>query len=273
LDLVPLRFDFVARDRLHFAAGKSANILRGAFGIALERISTPAEYRRLFEPRGGGPSGFADRPRPFVFRARHLDGATVEPGEPFRFGLNLFALDPEARRLVAEAFDYAAGQGIGPGRGLAELREVSGDPISLDLAADGNARPRIRVDFLTPTELKHEDRLVGRPEFGVLFARARDRVGTMRAFYGAGPLAIDFAGLGARAALARMTRCELREVAVARRSSRTGQTHGIGGFIGFAEYEGALGEFLPFLRAARWTGVGRQAVWGKGEVAVADLRD
>ncbi len=53
-----------------------------------------------------------------------------------------------------------------------------------------------------------------------------------------------------------------------RRSSRTGQTHSIGGFIGEAEYEGDLREFVPFLRAAKWTGVGRQTVWGKGEIEV-----
>ena len=35
-----------------------------------------------------------------------------------------------------------------------------------------------------------------------------------------------------------------------------------------AEYAGHLAEFLPWLRAARWVGVGRQTVWGKGDVRV-----
>ncbi len=55
-----------------------------------------------------------------------------------------------------------------------------------------------------------------------------------------------------------------------RRSGRTGKTHPIGGFIGSADYEGELAEFLPFLEAARWTGVGRQTVWGKGEISVEE---
>ncbi|MCU1257176.1 MAG: hypothetical protein JWO80_61, partial [Bryobacterales bacterium] len=42
----------------------------------------------------------------------------------------------------------------------------------------------------------------------------------------------------------------------------------IGGFLGTAEYEGELAEFLPYLQAAKWTGVGRQSVWGKGEISV-----
>jgi CRISPR/Cas system endoribonuclease Cas6 (RAMP superfamily) len=55
---------------------------------------------------------------------------------------------------------------------------------------------------------------------------------------------------------------------VERKSGRTGQVHSLGGFTGEAEYEGALAEFVPWLRAARWVGVGRQTVWGKGEMRV-----
>jgi hypothetical protein len=68
-----------------------------------------------------------------------------------------------------------------------------------------------------------------------------------------------------------MTRCETRRLDIRRRSSRTGQAHGIGGFSGFAEYEGDLAEFVPWLEAAQWTGVGRQSVWGKGEIRLQRL--
>jgi hypothetical protein len=33
-------------------------------------------------------------------------------------------------------------------------------------------------------------------------------------------------------------------------------------------YEGELSEFVPLLRAACRTGVGRQTVWGHGEIAI-----
>jgi len=42
--------------------------------------------------------------------------------------------------------------------------------------------------------------------------------------------------------------------------------------VGIAEYEGDLAEFLPYLEAARWTGVGRQSVWGKGEISLTALQ-
>ncbi len=107
-----------------------------------------------------------------------------------------------------------------------------------------------------------------RPEFGILFGRARDRVSTLRSLYGAGPLDIDFEALGGRASAVRMTSCQVRHFAARRRSSRTGQSHGIGGFVGAAEYEGELSEFLPILEAAQWTGAGRHCVWGNGELRV-----
>ena len=102
----------------------------------------------------------------------------------------------------------------------------------------------------------------------MLFARVRDRISSLRAFYGAGPLDIDFRGLGERAAEVRMTRCDIRSIEIERRSSRTGQIHSLGGFMGEAGYEGALAEFVPFLEAAQFTGVGRQTVWGKGQIEV-----
>ena len=110
--------------------------------------------------------------------------------------------------------------------------------------------------------------MADRPEFGILFGRLRDRISTLRALYGAGPLEIDFRAMGERAAAVRMTRCELQRTEVDRLSSRTGQRHPLGGFVGEAEYEGELGEFLPYLRAGKWVGVGRQTVWGKGEMEV-----
>jgi CRISPR-associated endoribonuclease Cas6 len=271
LELIPLRFAFTAREPVHFPAGKAANVLRGAFGLALAQVAAAREYARLFQPRSeDGPSGLADPPRPFVFRARHLDGVTVPAGGDFEFGVNLFTLDPEARESLVRAFEHAGREGFGTRRGKADLRgaEAAGGIVSLDLTASEPPPGRIRVRFLTPTELKHEGRVVERPDFAILFARVRDRISTLRALYGSGPLEIDFQGRGQRAAAVRLLRCELRRGELERRSSRTGQSHSIGGFTGFAEYEGEFAEFLPYLEAARWTGVGRQAVWGKGEIAV-----
>jgi hypothetical protein len=126
----------------------------------------------------------------------------------------------------------------------------------------------VTVRFQTPTELKSAGGLAERPEFPIVFARLRDRISTLRSLYGAGALDIDFKGLGERAARIELRRGDLAWEQVKRKSGRTGQVHPIGGFTGEAEYAGHLAEFLPWLRAARWVGVGRQTVWGKGDVRV-----
>jgi hypothetical protein len=102
----------------------------------------------------------------------------------------------------------------------------------------------------------------------VLFARLRDRISTLRALYGPGPLDIDFRALGERAAAVRLARADLRWERVVRRSGRTGQVHPLGGFMGEVEYQGDLAEFAAWLRAGRWVGVGRHTVWGKGDFRV-----
>ena len=67
-----------------------------------------------------------------------------------------------------------------------------------------------------------------------------------------------------------MTSCEIHCHEVGRRSTRTGHTRSSGGFAGGAEYESDLA-FLPYLEAARWVGVGRQAVWGSSPRAARSV--
>jgi CRISPR-associated endoribonuclease Cas6 len=285
-DLDSFRFHFTALESIDFPQGKPGNILRGAFGSVFRKIACAPDcpglsggnvrecerrqscaYARIFEPAsiGKGPSGLGDWPRPFVFRAAHLDGTTAAPEKQFWFDVNLFDTRDAPLKYFVPAFQQLAHAGLGPRRGRAELMSAEHlDRVSILLDDTPADVRRLRIEFKTPTELKGGDR----PEFGVLFARSRDRISTLRALYGPGPLEIDFRGMGERANAIRMTRCELRHVDAERRSSRTGQVHGIGGFVGVAEYDGDLGEFLPYLEAARWTGVGRQCVWGKGELRV-----
>lgn len=288
------RFRFCSTGTLHFPPGQAGNIARGAFGSILCKlvclpncpgaktcdVRAACPYARVFSPQaapGEGPSGLVDRPRPFVFRASHLDGCTIREGEPFHFDVHLFDVRDSALQHFIQAFGQLGQEGLGPGRGCAVLISVDqldllglnvALPIAIDLGASPDQVERLRIRFVTPTELKRGREAVDRPEFGILFARLRDRISTLRALYGEGPLEIDFRAMGDAAAAITMTRCRITHTAVERLSSRTGQRHPLGGFVGEAEYEGELGRFVSYLNLGKWIGVGRQTVWGKGEVEV-----
>ena len=283
----PLQFEFRAVDPVWFPPGKAANIFRGAFGEIFRRIACAPDcheakscarasdcaYARMFEPRAAdghtGPSGFGDRPRPFVLRAAALNGRRFEPGERFTLDINVF--DPEVPALdyFRLAFEQLCVDGLGPGRPRAELVSAGElAAVECSLAAPNRPVDRILVTFLTPTELKMGGKTLREPLFDALFRRARDRVTGLVSLYqaSASPNEVDFRGMGERAAAVRMVSAQVVETDYERRSGRTGQRHGLGGFTGEAEYEGDLAEFLPYLEAAWWTGVGRLTVWGNGMV-------
>jgi len=310
LTLYACRFRLHCIDAIHFADGKSGNILRGALGDVLRGLTCDPDcpgakecperyvcaYARLFEPTAWspGPSGLSDLARPFVLRASHLDGKTLRPRAIFEFDLHLFDLEEAALLWLVRTFLEMARVGLGPRRGRVQVEAVwgldaSGDPVSLVFdgvdvtypvvpptiicSLEPSAEPvtRARVEFATPTELKANDEVVREPEFGVLFARIRDRVSRLRDLYGGGPLQIDFRGTAERAARVEMVSSRLEWRCAERRSSKTGLRHPVDGFVGEAEYAGDLAEFVPYLAAAYWSGVGKQTVWGKGAVKLVEV--
>lgn len=128
-----LRFQFEAIDPVRFPSKETANLLRGALGYALRQVGcrcgadahvAGCAYARIFEPRataGAGPSGLAERPRPFVLRTRHLEGQLFLPGKPFSLDVHLFDLRDPGLRYFVDAFSLIAREGMGRLRGQAQL--------------------------------------------------------------------------------------------------------------------------------------------------------
>ena len=86
----------------------------------------------------------------------------------------------------------------------------------------------------------------------------------LAAFYGDGPLEIDFAGVTRAAERVRTVDCQTTWERRTRRPARTGEVHETSGFVGEAVYEGELGTWMPLLRLGEAVHVGKYAVWGNG---------
>ncbi len=239
-----VHYEYAAMTPIYFPPGKAGNMLRGAFGML-------PDVAGIFRPPPAEPSGFKDPPRPFSFRAAHLESRRFEPGEKFAFNVHLFD-----KHIPAEIFGKIWNDRANLTAIDESARSVDFTPVPASVMS---------VKFLTPTELKP----AGSAEFNVLFARSRDRVSTLSSIYGPGPLPIDFRRMGEQAEQIRMVHSDLRYQDFERHSSRTGQTHPLGGFTGEVQYTGDLSEFVPYLRAAELTGVGRHTVWGKGVISIA----
>ena len=256
-----LTVHFRATAAVQFPPTMAANVLRGTLGSALPR--------HLFTPVSppDSPSGLAAPPRPFVLRTRHLDSCRFLPGQQFPVTLHLFG---DFAGAILAAFGQAA-----PFHGQAQLIGSEEEQLSLPLLpAPARSRSEIAtVHFVTPTELKVDSGLAQVPEFPILFARALTRLRTLTSLYGnadvpGDSLTLAFEEVSALARTVKLTGHHLTHEWAERRSSRTGQTHPLGGFTGSAAYAGPLHRLLPILRAGAFTGVGRQTVWGKGEIVV-----
>lgn len=257
LSVYPVEFSFTAPVPVSFAPGEAANVFRGTLGALLHETNKHA-YNRIFAPKAfSGPSGMHDPPRPFVFRP------VVHQDRHFTLPMNVF--DPDVIEDIHAAFQALADAGLRLQASLDEMRALPS--VQLELSESQPTR-HIKVEFLTPTELKAAGKVLRQPDFAVLLARSRDRISALCSIYQRPLPEIDYSAMGERAKSVTMTRCDVHQVEAWRESQRTGETHGLGGFAGAAEYEGDLTEFLPWLHAAEWTGVGRLTPWGNGFIRV-----
>lgn len=205
-----------------------------------------------------------------MIRAGALNNVYVPPGGAFRFDLHLFLIRREVVQALMAALAQLAHQGLGARRGAVVLESVSAldlagnqtarvfegqnftgywpAPLTISLEPSASPVHEIEVQFITPTELKGVSN-PARPDFRTLIARLRDRISGLRTFYGDDPLDINFRALAHCACDVQLASADMHKVHIERRSSRTGQIHPLGGWIGSVRYAGGLREFLPLPRS------------------------
>lgn len=255
-------------------------------------------YPAVFEP--SPPPGserlstLQDLPRPFVVEPPRDPKATFQCGERVEFGLTVVGRATHYLPYFVAAFRSLTDSGLGPRRarfvfeemvvrGSSDERTVfrGGDTtVSIPestvqtvdiLQAGDEARDAVTLRFHTPTELKDGGRVITRPGFGPLVRRLRDRACALAAFFGDAPLEMDFHGIGDLAESVQLLDDRTRRVEVPRQSSKTGQRHDIGGFVGDARFQGpAIGALMPLLRLGEVLHVGRHAAFGNGWFEIAN---
>ena len=231
------------------------NLLRGALGAAL--YSRQSLYSKWFDPHWReGPSGYRNAPRPFVLR-------------PTAAGINLITFEPGFSTSELDDTLQAAIHSVTGGT------QVQVHPrADLQLPLRGcDKSGRLRLEFVTPVELKSKGRIAAKPRFPVLIDRLVERIWTLGRLYQNWPEQAELTHLISEAHQVEVVAHNWMRLEGQRRSARSAQLHSIGGFTGWAEYSGPIGQFLPLLEIGRWTGVGRQTVWGKGEIRVTSFTE
>jgi hypothetical protein len=234
------RFEFEVLTPVYFPPYKADNILRGMAGLLLPDVA-PAIAQQILHPQWpNAPSGYATPPKPYAFRAHHLDGRRFQPGETIHFDLIQFDLRADIPGAFVAACRLLETEGLGPGRGKLRFLQNEANPVTHSLLP---TRPctQLTLRFLTPTEID--------PAFNTLIARLHDRINALSTCYSGKHPLTRLATVDVR-----ITRNDTRFIQRHRHSTRTGQTYETGGIIGEVEYAGALTQALPFLELGQWTG-------------------
>lgn len=306
LRIARLLFELHPHAPLHLPLEIRGNVLRGAFGTVFQRSvcqpicpgtdSCPnrdtCAYAMLFEPqwrvRTGEKRG-ADAPRGFLFRPTQHPDPHFGPNQPLHFELRLFGQSSEAIPFFIHAFQSFVSQGLhGTPVHLASVQTLDWTGASrAELLSDGKLTrnpalvlrlsdlraPRppdgpIRIDFITPTWIKLNDRDQRVPSFEALICRLRDRLIALSQLYEGREWEADFEPIGQLAAQAEIVSCHGAWWRDARRSSRTRQIMPMAGFVGTIRYEKVHPALWRLLLLGQEIHVGRYTVWGNGAYSV-----
>ncbi len=247
----------------------------------------------------------SDVPRPYTVEPPLHRHGRYEAGQPFRFGLTMFARSLELFPYVVVGVRRMGEQGIGRGLqagkewragrfGLVRISAInplggqeqgvlqSGDqvvrvpavPITrgqvLSRAKELEDGSRIRLEFLTPTRITESGHALKRPEFRPLFHRLLERLSSLWEEYGGEELPIDFPELMRRAEKIQLVDDQSHWEEVRGYSTRQGAAKELNGFVGQATYEGEFQPLLPWLVWGEITHVGKDAVKGCGMYRIFD---
>lgn len=247
-------------------------------------------------------------PHPFIIDPPLDTNETYKPGEPLSFGLTLIGKAIDYLPYVIYAFERMGTlNGIGSGRrfgnGRFEIESVNwidadgsekpvydgkkkvlsnsfrpltirDFPASRSFGIDpercrtGQNANLITVNYLTPTRITFDHQLHTYPEFHVVIRNLLRRLSNLAYFHCGQELKLDFKGLIESAKQVETKDGQIKWQDWERYSARQDVKMKLGGFVGEAEYRGALTEFVPLLKLGERLRVGKATGFGLGKFEI-----
>ena len=233
-------------------------------------------------------------PHPFIIEPPQEKRMGYKPGDQFSFGLTLVGKAVDYLPYFIYTFDQLGSMGIGKGRGKFELKEVQSrengkDPsiiyssrtkqlkpfnpekiiIEMDGRELGQEITTLSIEFLTPTRIYYNERLVFDLEFHILVRQLLRRISLLSYFHcGIDPSQWDFKGLIKGAQEVKVTERKLKWYDWERYSGRQETRINMGGFIGKITFSGDLNPFRPYLRLGEYVHVGKGSSFGLGKYEI-----
>lgn len=314
LPVYQIRFEAEATTMLHMGPQAGAQI-RATLWHALNRFACTDVTGRddlrhaqncpmcfLLELQARSPRG-ENPPRPFAIRpplgVRAEDDRIYGLGERFEIGMTLFGDVVTLFPYIVQGMRIAGEQGVGYGRGrfilvdIVNVHPLSGEAASLmngrviklpqiairasDVEAFAANLPddRLRLRFLTPTQIKDAGRILTRPAFAPLISRILERCQSIAYHYSETDTSEDtwkprFTRLKLLAEAVKVQQNNTRHVMVRSGSRRTNQIHDIGGIVGDVLFIGDMKPFKTWLVWGMSLQVGKNTIKGAGwyEIAV-----
>jgi hypothetical protein len=306
LKFAHLRLHFRARECLKLPPYKGSTF-RGAFGTTFKRtvcivqhkdctrclIRNQCVYPYVFdtpvETGSGIFRGFSEAPHPYIIEPPLEPKTDYATGDEFEVGLVVIGRALHHLPYFIYTFQRLGETGIGRGRGKCDLisgkaRQADGTyvpvydgaretlsevPIltSSDFAHDlGN---RVAVHFLTPTQLKADQKFKHGLDFSLLVRGLLRRVSALSTFHGDGPPDMVFQNLVDQASHIKTVDHHLRWNSYERYSNRKQERMTMGGFVGQVAFEGDLAPFALLLQIGVPLHVGKGTSFGMGQYTLA----
>lgn len=232
-------------------------------------------------------------PHPFVIEPPLMKENVIKPGISIHFGLVLIGKAIEYLPYFIYTFDEMGKQGIGRGRGKFKLGKVfskgpRGGKTQIfypdmgilkdrtyvfeegfnDIIPDNPKNDTIKLNFLTPTRIKHNGSLTIDIDFQILVKNIFRRISLLSHLHCNDEPGFDYKTLIKEAGDIKTTVAKLEWYDWERYSMRQDRRMKLGGFVGEIEFKGNIEPFRKYIEVGEHVHIGKNTSFGLGKYEI-----